>query len=64
MKTKKKGVAESRDEFGCRDVAMQRLYKDFEITQNYFSSRNQQRQKKKLKNPIALTMKLSSKVEL
>ncbi|MEH1767943.1 hypothetical protein [Nostoc sp.] len=35
-------VAESRYEFGCRDVAMQRLYKDFEITQNYFS-RNQQR---------------------
>ena len=32
-------------EFGCRDVAMQRLYKDFEITQNYFSYRNQQRQK-------------------
>ncbi|MFN6487022.1 MULTISPECIES: potassium-transporting ATPase subunit KdpA [unclassified Nostoc] len=37
------GVAESRYEFGCRDVAMQRLYKDFEITQNYFSYRNQQR---------------------
>ncbi|MFN6485805.1 MAG: hypothetical protein RMY33_024100 [Nostoc sp. DedQUE03] len=32
-----------RNEFGCRDVAMQRLYKDFEITQNYFSYRNQQR---------------------
>ncbi|WP_409880899.1 hypothetical protein [Nostoc sp. DedQUE03] len=28
---------------GCRDVALQRLYKDFEITQNYFSYRNQQR---------------------
>ncbi|MFN6481547.1 MULTISPECIES: hypothetical protein [unclassified Nostoc] len=37
------GVAESRYEFGCRDVAIASLYKDFEITQNYFLYRNQQR---------------------
>jgi len=37
------GVAESRDESGCRDFALH-LYEDFEIMQNYFSYRNQQRQ--------------------